>query len=81
VDKHQNDTDESKVFHSACYMKGCNKVASTSARLIINKKLELVIYDCNSCLPSVSGDVTIPVCSNTNDLGSGAGHYDSSILR
>jgi hypothetical protein len=64
VDKQQYDTDESKVFRSVCYMKGCSKVATTSARLIINKKLELVVYVCNSCLPSVSGDVASKMGAN-----------------
>jgi hypothetical protein len=50
VDKHQYVTDESNLIDSMCYMKGCNKVATTQARLKMNEKLEVVVYVCNSCM-------------------------------
>jgi hypothetical protein len=58
VDKYQYITEESKPFHSTCYMRGCNNVATTSARLTISKKLDVLIYVCDSCLPRISKNFT-----------------------
>jgi hypothetical protein len=64
MNKHQYDTDESKVFSSVCYMKECNKAATSPAILKINRKLEFVIYVCDSCLPRISEDITSKVGAN-----------------
>jgi hypothetical protein len=64
MDKHQYDTNESNISSSVCYMKGCNKAATTPAKLKINRKSEFVIYVCDSCLPSISEYITSKLGAN-----------------
>ena len=58
MSRNQIVTEKSELFDAICYIKGCNNIAVTRARLGINEKLDIVIPVCEFCLPKISKEIT-----------------------